>query len=238
MKPVLITCLALGSLIKAAASPAADLSSPSPEIRVAAAAKLRVSYRPPPRASWDSLLAKLKLGDARTNVEAILKANAVAEGAGMGGAGFSHISHRLDEAWVLKCQYRWGSAGWRQETLDARSLELRPSYVNVAAPTNFTGVWILYYVNGQKCMETYMKDGVWSGDQVNYLDDGHKWIIKHYEPGSPEIGYTQYYYRSDKVMTRGKVDGKGSRIGMWTNYSKLDGSVVDTYPGWPTLPPH
>jgi hypothetical protein len=237
MKCALMAFLGLCCAIEVAASPAADLKSPSPAVRAAAAAKLRASYTPPARAKWDAVLAQLKIGDARTNVEAILKANAIKSGYGRGGAGFSHIEHRLDEAWLLKCVYR-GSPIQRDETLDACSIELQYTYVNVAMPTNFTGTWIMYYVNGQKCIENNMKDGVPCGDCIDYVDDGKTWIVHHYEPGSPGIGYTQYYYRSDKIMTRGTKDRSGTRIGMWTNYSQVDGSVMGIYPEYPQRPPH
>ena len=227
----------LGVFLDGAASPATDLKSPSPTVRAAAAAKLRASYTPPPQAKWDALLAKLKVGDPCTNVEAILKANAIGDGSGEGGAGYSHYTYRLDDAWVLKCDYRWGSRGLWNETLHARSIQLQPIYINLAAPTNFTGVWILYYVNGQKCLETNIKNGVQCGDNISYRDDGTKLVLKHHEPGRPEIEYTQYYH-SGKVMTRGTVDQRDRHIGTWTNYSEVDGSVMDLYPGWPQPPPH
>ena len=105
MKHATTILLVLSCASKLAASPTSDLSSPSPAIRAAAAQVLRASYTPPLQTKWDSLLATLKVGDAMTNVEAILRARGIkSNGGGRGGAGFLSLEYRLDEAWLLRCQ--------------------------------------------------------------------------------------------------------------------------------------
>src|SRR2546421_520425 len=84
------------------ASPASDLSSPSPEIRAAAARILRATYKPPPETNWDWLLPELKVGDKMTNVHAILKAHGFGR-FGEGGSQTIVTECRLDEAWELYC---------------------------------------------------------------------------------------------------------------------------------------
>src|ERR1019366_1723599 len=149
MKDVLAIFLILFCSCKLSASPALDLSSPSPEVRATAAQILRRSYEPPPESKWASLLAALKEGDRMTNVEAILRTRGIKPGIGIGEQSFV-TEYRLDDHWLLKCS---GLSRLEPDKLimSERHLERSPIWVHVVAPTNFTGAWIQYYLNGQKC---------------------------------------------------------------------------------------
>jgi hypothetical protein len=178
---------------------------------------------------WDSLLAALKVGDRMTNVEAILKAHGIKyDGPGLGGAGWLSREYRFDEAWLLRCEYRCDIRYPAESILQAWDLQLSPIYVGVNPPTNFTGVWIVYYINGQKCLETNLKAGAPYGDQICYRFDGSKDCVEHHDPNQAEVGWTQYYH-SGGIMTRGKRDKNWRPIGTWTNYSESDGSILDTH---------
>jgi hypothetical protein len=202
------------------ASPATDLSSPSPEIRAAAAAALRQSYQPPPESKWSPLLAALKPGDKMTNVEAILKAHGIELGEGTYGV----IESRLDELWVLKYGY---TEEFDQDKviMPERHLEQHLTWKHVNAPTNFTGVWTEYWGNGQKCFETTYRDGVWGGDRTSYGSDGTKVCFEHRAPGSAEIGCTEFY-PSGRIKSTGQTDNSQKRHGNWTNYNE-HGSIIN-----------
>ena len=60
------------------------------------------------------------------------------------------IDYRCDEAWILQCDYRYQGPYRGKETLYDWRLKLSPIYFAVKAPTNFTGTWIEFYINGQK----------------------------------------------------------------------------------------
>jgi len=224
MKHALALFLALACACNLPASPASDLSSPSPEIRSAAAAILRTSYEPPPEAKWGSLLAALKEGEKMTNVEAILTARGIKPGFGGGSQSFV-TEYRLDEHWLLKCS-GLNRLEPDERVMSERHLEPSPIWVHVVSPTNFTGVWIEYFMNGQKCFETNMKDGAPCGDCICYSSDGSKVYVEHYAPNSPEIGWTDFYH-SGSIKTRGNRDKRKRPIGTWTNYN-ADGSIMGT----------
>lgn len=160
-----------------------------------------------------------------TNVEAILRTRGIKPGFGTGEQSFV-TEYRLDDHWLLKCS---GLSRLEPDKLimSERHLERSPIWVHVVAPTNFTGVWIQYYLNGQKCFETNMKDRVPCGDSTCYGSDGSKVYVEHHAPNSTEIGWTDFYH-SGSINTRGKLDKAKRPIGTWTNYNEQDGSIIGT----------
>lgn len=207
-----------------------DLASPSPETRTTAAKILRVTYKPPPKEKWDSLLAALKVGDSKTNIEAILFARGVQPGHGNGYATLI-MEYRLDEAWLLNCEYLYQGQYRGHEILQDRKIFFSPKWIFVKPPTNFSGIWVMYYINGQKCLEEGLKDGVLNGDYTCYHHDGSKVYGEHYNPTNTEIGWAEYYH-SGSVKTKGKRNQNHMPIGVWTNYNEKDGSVLSTNT-WP-----
>ena len=179
MKRVLAAILVISWAGKLIASPISDLNSPSPETRAATAKILRATYTPPSRTNWDSLVATLRIGDKKTNIEQHLSTLNVKPGPGSGEQLLS-VEYRLDEGWLLKCSYRYQGQYRNNEVLYDRNLQFSPIYFPVKAPTNFTGVWIEYYINGQKCLETNMKDGLRHGDLTCYKFDGSKAYVEHH----------------------------------------------------------
>jgi hypothetical protein len=210
------------------ASPIDDLASPSPETRASAAKILQASYTPPSKTNWDSLLAELKTGDMRTKIEAMLSARGIKPGPGVGEA-LLMVEYRLDEAWLLHCRYRHQGQYRGKETLYDRSLSFSPKWIPVKTPTNFSGIWIDYYINGRKCLETSWKDGIRNGDRICYHYDGRKVYVEHHDPNSAEVDWTEFYLHSGSVKTKGKRDRTGRPIGTWTNFND-DGSVLNTTP--------
>ena len=175
MKRVFVTILILSWASKLIASPVLDLSSPSPETRDAAATILRATYTPPPRTNWDSLVATLKTGVAMTNIEQHLRTLNIKPNYLGDGEQLRPVEYRLDEAWILRCEYQqWQGQHPGVEALYSRKVLFSPTYFQVKMPANFTGVWTEYYINGQKFRETNMKDGQRQGDFSYYKYDGSK----------------------------------------------------------------
>jgi antitoxin component YwqK of YwqJK toxin-antitoxin module len=207
------------------ASPIDDLTSPSPETREAAAKILRANYTPPPQTNWDSLLAELKVGDKKINVEAILLARGFKPSGGI-GEQLESWDYKLNEAWTLRCEYYYQGQYRGNETLYSRNLFFSPEWRPVAYPSNYTGVWIEYYLNGQKCFETTLTNGIRCGDRTCYdFNTDGKVYVEHYDSNSPEVGWTQYYH-SGSIATSGRKKD-GSPIGIWTNYNE-QGSIIST----------
>jgi hypothetical protein len=184
MKSAMAVVLVAGWVVTVRASPVSDLSSPSPETRNAAAKILRATYTPPPRDKWDALIATLKPGEQMTNVEARLRSMGMKRGLGS-GEQMLMIDYRCDEAWILQCDYRYQGPYRGKETLYDWRLKLSPIYFAVKAPTNFTGTWIEFYINGQKCLETVMKDGVRCGDRICYDSTGKTVYVEQYDSKQP-----------------------------------------------------
>jgi len=77
-----------------------------------------------------------------------------------GASGRTHNEvYRLDDAWLLRFGYHNGKNRFQDGTLIHAELIESPRHVWVAPPTNFSGVWITYFVNGQKADETAFTDG-------------------------------------------------------------------------------
>jgi hypothetical protein len=231
VKGLLVTLVLLIWTGELSGSPASDLASPSPEKRDAAASILRATYTPPPQTNWAALLATLKIGDRRTNIEERLRAFNIKPGLSLARAGL-YVDYRLDEAWILRCNYQYqdsqGPYPRGDEILLSRILQFGPTYVSVRAPTNFTGIWNEYYINGQKCFEINMKLGRACGNSTCFSFDGRKVCVKHHDPNSQEVEVTEYYL-SGSVSRRGKRDGTGRPIGVWTSYNEQDGSIISTH---------
>ena len=126
------------------------------------------------------------------NIAAILQARGI-KGSYGGGSQTLVTEYRLDEYWLLKC-YCLNRLQREKCIMYDRHLEPGPTYVTVPAPTNFTGVWIEYYINGRTCFESNMKGGVRCGDRTCYSPDGSKVYVEQYEPNSSEVGWTEFYH--------------------------------------------
>jgi len=217
---LLLIFLCLASSLSA--SPRSDLASPSQKIRDAAARILLISYTPPPRTNWESFVATIKVGDSKTNVlEQLRRFNAdLRPEWGMGSGESCLESYRLDDLWMLECQFLCSS-----NTLVERKLTDHLRYIWVEPPPKFTGVWTTYYVNGQKSHEVHYKDGKYDGEFTRFRPDGSKWYLQHSVAGISE-GEDTGFFPSGRIMYRG-VYRAGVQVGTWTWYNE-DGSVRST----------
>ena len=78
---------------------------------------------PPSHAKWDALVASLKVGDRKTNIEAQLLALNIKPSGGNGYQLLS-IEYHLDETWVLICAYNYQGQYKGHETLYSRDIFL------------------------------------------------------------------------------------------------------------------
>ncbi|MCO5053975.1 MAG: hypothetical protein M9920_16990 [Verrucomicrobiae bacterium] len=104
---------------------------------------------------------------------------------------------------------------------------LSPSLRNVwvAPPTNFAGIWITYFVNGQKSHQIHYDDGKYHGEFIAYSPDGSKCYVQHYDHHVAE-GADTGYFASGRTNYYGVYKG-GKQVGTWTWYNE-DGSVKST----------
>ncbi len=214
------------------ADPRTDLGSPSQEVRDKAAKMLRATYKAAPRKKWTPVLALLKKGGLRGQgmKETLAPFNAVPQVRGS-DLGMVSVDYQLDDAWMLQCLYVGkGNPPWEPGTLTEASLWRNIAKAPVKAPPAFTGVWTIYYANGEKAEELHYRDGLPCGDCISCRDDGSKSGLTRYPiPGykTEEIDYS----------TTGRISAKRVRDAdkhVWRlTYYKADGSVnyTDEFPG-------
>lgn len=187
--PILLV-LILGC--KPAANPVAELASPSQVTRDEAAKVLRASAKPPWKIKWLALTSRIKIGETETNLLRLLnsyKLNTRPEG-GMGGLS-QYYTYRLDDYWLLGCEFN--NNDYKRLVLE--KWKLIPSWgaVGIWPPTNFSGVWITYYANGQKFNEGNFTNGIRFGEHTTYNSNASKNSVWHYDHGKPNGFWTQYF---------------------------------------------
>jgi hypothetical protein len=197
----------------------AELGSPSPEVRNAAAKSLRATYVLPAATNWYSLTNQLKAGAPKSEV-LILLGDATNHVAGGGGSGNTYEQRfRLDDLWLLRCSFRM--AGTNDVLVGVGLIEGLRS-IPVSPPTNFSGVWINYYVNGQPSGQGNVKNGSADGVSTGFYPDGSKLMVHNWSRGVSD-GEEVAYYPSGKVKYRGQYKD-GTQVGVWVWYEE-DGSV-------------
>jgi antitoxin component YwqK of YwqJK toxin-antitoxin module len=95
----------------------------------------------------------------------------------------------------------------------------------VAPAASFSGVWTVYFVNGQRSHEIHYADGKYFGEFTAFRSDGSKLFVQHYGPSGID-GEDTGYFPSGRIMYRAYYK-KGTAIGTWTHYNE-DGSVRST----------
>lgn len=214
---LLIAFLICCSSVNLIGSPASDLSSSSQEVRDAAAKALRSSNTLLSRTNWEAIAGAMTNGMARMSVTELLSPHHTIPSAEGGPDGSYRLSYRLDDTWILICHFRY-----TDDALLDRTLSASPLYVWVEPPTNFTGVWITYYVNGQKSHEVHYDNGKYQGEFIFYSPDGSKSTVQQFNHHLAEGANTEYY-PSGRLRFRG-VCKAGAPIGTWIYYNE-DGTT-------------
>lgn len=219
---LLIFPILLGSA--SMASPTEDLASPIQEVRDKAAAELRVSFRSVPESRWTPVVDKISKGQSKDEILKLLQPFKVTREMGA-GSGQSHSeSYRLDDEWILICHFQ--NEG---DILIDRTLTGSVRHVDVRPPANFTGRWILYFINGVRSHEISMKDGRYSGEFTAYHASGSKAYVQHYTDGVAD-GTDTGYHRSGKTAYTGQYK-QGKQVGTWTWFDESGKiSSTRTYP--------
>jgi hypothetical protein len=219
---MLMIALFTSAAAAATATPREDLASSLQEARDAAARELRASFVAPPRSKWEFLVAAIKPGDTKQSVMEILRPYNVTTESGVASGQTSTENYRLDDAWVLFCSYQRSPTA---ETIMEVTLRENLRHIWVAPAQTFSGVWTVYFVNGQRSHEINYADGRYFGEFTAFRSDGSKLYVQHYGPSGID-GEDTGYFPSGRVMYRAFYK-KGTAVGTWTHYNE-DGSVRST----------
>ena len=94
-------------------------------------------------------------------------------------------------------------------------------------PTNYNGVWITYYANGQKSSEVNYINGNRSGEFAEFGQDGSKNHVWLYDNGIRQGLYTQYF-PSGRVQYQVQYSNNfRAGVGVWFNQDGSTNHVTD-----------
>ena len=199
-----------------------DLSSPSQERRDAAAKILRETYSPPPSTNWNALVSALKLGTKQSTIEAQLRSSNFIMSGGTSFGAADVRRYRLDDLWLLDCVFTNTMSGLTNRNLSQVELTAQLREIWIEPPTNFTGIWRTYWVNGQHSKEFAYKDGRWHGELVSFSRAGAKSVVSHAANGLVD-GEETGFHPSGRIAYKGQYKA-GHQVGVWIWY-KEDGTV-------------
>lgn len=217
------------------------LFSPSPSMRMVGAKILLGQYVPPPRAEGDKLVARLELGMSESEVNRFL-VSAGATNESMGTIRDETVkTYRVDDMWVVRCWFTnavatnavitnavtrrviTNSVAKKSEggLAEARLLEqMNQAYVD--PPSDYTGAWLTYWINGQVSYERNFLNGQLNGVTTGFYPDGRKSIVISYRNGVPD-GDDVGFFPSGVVQYEGHYKA-GQEVGHWIWY-RDDGSI-------------
>ncbi len=142
-------------------SPFSDLSSPSQDVRAHAAEIIQSDhlYKATPRKQWDKLAAELKEGMSTLELSNFLKRNGLLISDSFPLNRKATYSFRLDDSWVLMCEIMMHHDDLSYYLMDYKIVE-EPKMVIVSPPINYTGIWKIYRINGEKVEPSYYHNGL------------------------------------------------------------------------------
>ena len=220
MKYTLVMILILALAGYTHADSLAELASPSQAIRDNAAKEIRTTFIPTPESKWTPIIAKIEKGQSKTEILELLRPFNISKGLELGGGGSHSESYNLDNEWSLTCWYID-----KTDTLIERRLSPYMKNVWIEPPEDYSGKWIVYFINGQISHIINYKNGKYFGEFRANRSDGSLSCIQHYsETGAngEDIGY----HPSGKVAYKGTYKD-GEMVGTWTWFDE-DGNVTST----------
>ena len=182
------------------------LSSPLQAERDVGATKLRAVFTPSNKQDWEQRLSKIHPGMSKSDVEKALAG--FKPEIGLGGGNAYSFQYRLDYCFVLSVWYE-------NQSNKVISSELSESmkYIWVEPTKDFSGKWVVYYINGHKSHEINYKNGRYNGDFLGYHPNGNLALVQHYQQNRIE-GEDLGYFPSGKVSYKGQ-DKNGEMTGKW-----------------------
>ena len=223
MKRFIALLLVVISGCKPAPSPSADMASPSKEVRDAAARMLRANAKPPSKSKWFLLTHRIHNGETKTNVLALLRSYNLSTTPEFGEGDWNEFwTYRLDDYWLLQCEFDGGKKLGGEKLLAKWQLLPRWRSYWVPPPTNLTGVWNNYYANGQTFTEDHYQKGKRSGEFTTFEPDGWKHSVYHYDHDILN-GSVTIYYPSGQIQFQGQYSNS-LHVGISVRYNE-DGST-------------
>ncbi len=208
------------------------LGSSKQSERDGGAIKMRGTFIPSNKGNWEKQLSWVRPGMVLTDVEKKLKRMTEQQfkvTAGNCSGGSCPQSYRLDHCYVLRISYSVGSYDLRNDNKDNQVISAevieQMEYRWVEPPPKFTGIWITYFINGQKSREINYNDGKYNGQFISFHADGSKAVVQHYIDNIAE-GEDTGYFPSGRIMYRG-IYKTGVQVGVWTWYNE-DGTIRST----------
>lgn len=202
-----------------------DLSDPRSDVRASAAEALRSLLAADPasapnchkKAYWEKRVAQLKAGMTLEDALKLLlpelspsERRKTCQGGPWSGASGSSVV-RLDDYWTVTLYL----VDFEHQKLHEHAPDLnravRPVWVE--APKGYTGVWVTWYVNGQKSHEIQYRDGQYDGPFTAFHDDGSKSYEQHYSLGVCR-GTDTGWHRNGKKAYEGQYE-HGEQTGTW-----------------------
>jgi len=175
-----------------------DLASPLQEKRDAAAKILRTTAKPTSKLKWILRTAFIRAGETQTNILDLIRAYYVntRREAEMGGLG-EYDEYRLDDYWLLGCEFN--NMDDQRLILEKWKLVSRWRAYDVWPSTNFTGVWITYYANGQKFIKGNFANGKRSGEFAEFNPAGSTNLICYFD-NDKQNGLWMQYFPSGQIQ--------------------------------------
>jgi len=198
------------------------LSSMSQPVRDLGGQILRQSFVPPPRATWEPLMARLKLGMKESAVDELL-IPAIGTNDPAGSTTNEILkSYRLDDLWVMHCWFTNSLPAKSERALSEAKLVEEMDRILVEPPAGFTGEWRTYWMNGQIDFDSHYLNGELDGLITTFYSDGSVFDVANCRYGVLD-GEATAYYLSGHILCKGQYRD-GVQVGRWVWY-KDDGKV-------------
>ncbi|MFC1499299.1 toxin-antitoxin system YwqK family antitoxin [Verrucomicrobiota bacterium] len=207
------------------------LGNPDKEIRATAAASIRrlIAVDPSLKTNdhgeeyWKKRIDAVKSGMKHSDVMRLLPPydNTLSAEqllwSGMGSGDSHFATWRLDHYWTIRITYR------NPDTVIGRpSLQNEAMHIRVMPPEDFTGTWVMWYVNGQERYRIEHTNGKYHGLLIVFYDNGRKSYQQHYKNGLASGSGAGWHPDGSKMYKINYTNGKPT--GTWTHWDR-DGKV-------------
>lgn len=194
----LLFILGVSGSLSITASPLEDLASPDQGIRDKAAEEQRRIFKSTPESKWTPIIENIIEGESKKDILELFKKYNVTRdadcGSAGGGGGYSD-PYRLDDEWRLICWFTTEG-----DKLIDKKLIYSMRAPKVLLPPDYTGLAVFYFVNGRKCAEGNLKDGLPAGEYISYYPSGNVASRKNFQAGKL-VGISTWYDENGNVTS-------------------------------------